>query len=106
MTRKQRRSAAQWAQLVAAYESSDLSKSRYCHEVGIGESTLDKWRRRLKGDARDLDGVRPSAFVRVNRDPDAERVVVQGANGVRILCPMSIGIESITAIAKALNDER
>ena len=45
-----RRSQTQWQQIMAAYESSDLSQKAYCKENGLAPSSFAKWRRQLRDD--------------------------------------------------------
>ena len=41
---RRRRSRQEVEQLIAAYESSGLSRSEFCRERGLGLSTLDRYR--------------------------------------------------------------
>jgi transposase-like protein len=43
-----RRSLAQWQQIMATYESSDLSQQAFCEQKGLAPSSFSKWRRQLK----------------------------------------------------------
>jgi transposase-like protein len=43
-----RRSPEDWAQLMAAYEASDLAQRAFCAEQGVAYSTFCYWRRRLR----------------------------------------------------------
>jgi transposase-like protein len=40
-----KRSAAEWARLLALFERSDLSQKRFCRENDVALSTLQYWRR-------------------------------------------------------------
>ena len=40
-----KRSAAEWAKLLALFERSDLSQKRFCRENEVALSTLQYWRR-------------------------------------------------------------
>ena len=40
-----KRSAAEWAKLLALFERSDLSQKRFCRENDVALSTLQYWRR-------------------------------------------------------------
>jgi hypothetical protein len=46
-----RRSRQEVDQLIAAYESSGLSRQEFCRERGVGLSTLDRYRTRRKRQA-------------------------------------------------------
>ena len=44
----ERRTPAQWAELVQSYEASGQSQRAFCAEHGIGQSSLRYWMRRLE----------------------------------------------------------
>jgi transposase-like protein len=46
--RAQRRTPAQWAELVQDYETSGQSQRGFCAARGIGQSSLRYWKRRLE----------------------------------------------------------
>jgi transposase-like protein len=46
--RPERRTPAQWTELVQDFEASGQSQRAFCAERGIGQSTLRYWRRRLE----------------------------------------------------------
>jgi hypothetical protein len=56
---KTRRSAAQWAELVAAWELSGLSAEAFASERGLGERTLRWWKAELESRARGETRRRP-----------------------------------------------
>ena len=105
MTRNQRRTAAQWAQIIAEFENCGQSKSQYCREHGIGVSTLDNWRRRLANAQTISPG---PGFVQIHRHNDADQVQVrlQTGNGVTLLCPVSMGLDAIAELSKRIGHER
>jgi transposase-like protein len=105
MTRNQRKSPAQWGQIIADYENSGMSKGQYCQQHGIGASTLDKWRRRLAGNQ---GAVPPTGFIQINRQSDADQMQVrlQTVSGVTLLCPVSMGLDAIAELTRRIGDER
>src|SRR5690606_27670652 len=56
---KTRRSAAQWAELVAAWDSSGLSAEVFASERGLVERTLRWWKAELESRARGETRRRP-----------------------------------------------
>ena len=46
--RPERRTPAQWAELVRDFELSGQSQRAFCADRGIGQSTLRYWKRRLE----------------------------------------------------------
>lgn len=47
-TKRTYRTAAQWATIVAEYESSDMTQAEFCKQRGIASSGLYKWRNKLR----------------------------------------------------------
>ena len=62
--RNPRRSAAEWATLVADYRDSGLSIQAYCDEKHIVAATFHKWKRRLSSSSTARSSQKP-AFVPV-----------------------------------------
>jgi len=91
--RRVRRSAEQWASLIAAQAGSGLSIAAFCRERGLTVSSFHAWRRRL---SRGGEGPSPArGFVRLRTDGgdgDGEDlasrrsspVVVRFADGVEV----------------------
>jgi transposase-like protein len=77
---KTRRSAAQWAELVAAWDSSGLSAEAFASERGLVETTLRWWKAELESRARGETRRRPPR--REDRPMEAVRLarVVRPAN--------------------------
>jgi hypothetical protein len=46
-SRSPRRNREEWAQLLRAYEESDLDQRQFCQHHGLGYSTFGKWKKRL-----------------------------------------------------------
>lgn len=67
--RRVRRSAEQWASLIAAQADSGLSIEAFCRERGLGVSSFHAWRRRLSDERAESAATR--GFVRL-RVADAE----------------------------------
>jgi hypothetical protein len=47
----QKRTPKEWRRLVAEYERESESRRGFCEWHGVAASTLDYWRRRVRGDA-------------------------------------------------------
>ncbi len=44
---RKRRAAAEWSQVMADYEASELTQRRFCDERGVAYSSFCNWRKRL-----------------------------------------------------------
>ena len=51
---KTRRSRAEWIQLMAEYEASDLTQREFCEQQQLAYSTFCYWRKRLSGDSANM----------------------------------------------------
>ena len=47
-TRRERKSAQQWASIVEQFEQSKLSTDAFCEQHNLSTVTFNKWRRRAK----------------------------------------------------------
>ena len=50
----ERKSRAQWAELMAAYEAGNLPQREFCKRHGVAYSTFGYWRKRLASPVRPL----------------------------------------------------
>jgi len=90
LLRRVRRSAGQWASLLAAQADSGMSIVAFCRERGVAVSTFHAWRRRLSGTRAASSSSSSSSssassscgFVRLRSgdEPPAE-VVASGSRG-------------------------
>jgi hypothetical protein len=109
--RAERRSAAEWSQIVAEFKAGSETAQVFCDRLGLHPVTFGKWCRITLGLSKPRQAYRrPSAarFVAVTiPTPPAirERLTVY-AGDVRIECPMGLGVESIAQLVKALRHER
>ena len=115
---KTRRSAAQWAELVAAWDSSGLSAEAFARERGLVEGTLRWWKGELESRARGgtrrrpprredrpMGGVRLARVVRQASSSGASRgiviqvgaarVVVEGGFDPRLLRELIAALEGV-----------
>lgn len=66
-----RRGRVDGERLVAAYEASDLGRKAFCEAQSIAVSTLDYWRKRLRGPAA------AAGFVELTRSADTSRLDIE-----------------------------
>jgi transposase-like protein len=115
---KTRRSAAQWAELVAAWDSSGLSAEAFASERGLVERTLRWWKAELESRARGETRRRPPrreerpmeavTLARVVRRASssattggiavqvgAARIVVEGGFDPRLLREVVVALEGV-----------
>lgn len=117
-----RRSAAKWADLIAAWESSGRSARAFAEERGIAEASLRWWKSELARRARNEPPRRPSGtrapaqrpitIARVVRDGDAappretggldSLVVLVGS--ARIIVQPDFDAAHLRAIVRALGE--
>lgn len=73
-TRRQRRSAQQWSELLNRFEASGLGVAAFCREEAIAESSFHRWRG-LLGRNEAARPSRPATFVDLGplrcEEPDA-----------------------------------
>ena len=88
--RAERRTPAQWADLVKEWEASGQSQRGFCAGRGIGQSTFRYWRRRLQGETSSDAEISGARLVPV-------RVCAQGPSpgdsGLRLVLGNGLRIE-------------
>jgi len=52
-TRKTNRSESEWQQIIADYETSQLTQDAFCQQAGIPKSSFYNWHRRLQSTTND-----------------------------------------------------
>ncbi len=82
--RRQRRTRAQWARLVAAQAASGLSVEAFCAEHDLGVTSFKRWRRRVS------QPLTPAAFVEVPA-PSAP-AAPEGAGTIELELELAEGI--------------
>jgi len=108
MKRSPRRSAEYWAGVVAQWQSSGQSESEFCAQQGLVLSTFQKWRRHPQGASAALrrQPRSSSAFVEVRPRPASvglgESIVLRVGEDVRLECPLSMGVEALARLTRAL----
>ena len=109
MKRSPRRSAAQWAELVAEFSGGTESERDFCTRRGLRLATLRKWRYHFQsGNQADADQS-PARFVKVNL-PDAHSLhgaaVLCIGTDIRLECPASFDVSSLAQLALAVHHGR
>ncbi len=86
--------AGVWAERIAAFERSDVSRRAWCAQNGVNKNTLDYWRKRLSAA---LPAVAP---IRVTMRPAGEASVAVSAI-VRIDLPHGVRVHTAADIDTA-----
>lgn len=109
MKRSPRKSAAQWAELVAEFSQGTESERDFCTRRSIKLATLRKWRSRYNP-AKQTGTSQPSArFVKVNlpktMSPRSGAVLCIGTD-IRLECPASYDPSALAQLVLAVRDGR
>lgn len=108
-TRAVNRSAAQWTEIIAQYQAGQETERAFCERQGFKLGTFRKWRYQLTKANRPARRARSKpGFVQVSAQaplPNAY-LTIHSTGGVRIDCPLQMGVESIASLALAVQDER
>lgn len=105
--RRQRRSAEEWALLVAEYRAGSEDDATFCERRGLSRHTFRRYkyggRRR-----RSIVASQHAAFaeVRITSPAAAGHITVHGVDGVRIELPIAVGIDAVLQLAKGLQRGR
>ncbi len=110
MNRSSRKSAAQWAELVAEFSKGTESELDFCARHRLKLATLRKWRYRYAASNKtQADGHSPSRFVKVTL-PEArmlhEAAVLCIGTDIRLECPASYDIQALAQLALAVHHGR
>ena len=108
-TRAPRQSAEDWFHIIAEFNRSGLSVEEFCTRRGYAASTFNRWRLRHtthKNTASVLAPTPRGAFVEALPE-DSGTVTISLGESVKMDCPLSLGIDQIARLAKAVaTDER
>ena len=108
MKQSPRRSAAQWAELVAEFSGSTESERDFCTRRGLRFATLRKWRYHFQSANTGADQS-PARLVKVNH-PDARTAhtaaVLCIGTDIRLECPTSYDVASLAQLALAVHHGR
>jgi hypothetical protein len=123
--RRVRRSADQWASLIAAQADSRMSIVAFCRERGVAVSTFHAWRRRLSGTRAASSSSSSCGFVRLRsgdeppadgaasdlrggtpEDGDGEAAVEAGAVVVRFTDGVEVRVDArqLTEVLRCLRE--
>ena len=108
MNQISRKSAAQWAELVASYTTGTLSERDFCKHHNVNLASLRKWRYHYK--SLEKKQRQDTAFVKIKAShPSSAQhepaVVCVGAD-IRVECPSTFTVASLAELALALQHGR
>jgi len=107
--RAARQSADDWFQIIAEFHQSGLSAEEFCLHRGYANSTFNRWRLRHAKQQNPASGpsrVPRSAFIEAVASESGSVTITVGES-VQVDCPVSLGIEQIARLARAMaTDER
>ena len=110
MKRSARKSAQQWAALVAEWQSNGDSEVAFCEQRGLVLSTFQKWRRQQRYEAQVAARVAEGhgAFVQVvpRRADRGDCVTIHLGEQLRVDCPLSLGVERLAQLVLAVRHGR
>lgn len=103
-TGHRRRSEVEIAELVAAYETSGLSRLEFCQKHGLSPATLSRYRKRQQGVPAEAPGTRRWVRVEVAgvRPTTASGLAVVVSQGRRIEVGRGFDAETLTQLVGLL----
>jgi len=109
MKRTPRKSADQWAALIAEYDAGSENEREFCQRHGFKLVTLRKWRYHFKSPRKQRSTASRSPFVKVDvhtaRVPQ-ESAVLHIGQDIRLECPASYDVSSLAQLALAVHHGR
>lgn len=102
--RATRQSADDWFRIVTEFHQSGLSAEEFCLHRGYANSTFNRWRLRYSKQQNPTSSSSPaprSAFIEAV-STESGSVTIAVGESVRVNCPLSLGIEKIARLAKAM----
>lgn len=104
---RKHRSAEEWARLIAEYRAGSEGDAEFCKRRFLSLHTFRKYKYGQRG-RRDLARSGGTAFteVRVTPPDGGSHITVCGLDGVRVEVPVSLGINAVAELAKALGHGR
>ncbi len=110
--RASRRSAAEWANIIAGYRAGSADDVTFCRQRGLKLATFRKHKYRLTSSER-VQHKSPFKVVTISRVSPQEACVtvpacitVHGFDGVKVELPPTIDIDAVAQLAKALSHGR
>lgn len=103
-SRAARQSADDWFRIIAEFHQSGLSADDFCLHRGYATSTFHRWRLRYEKQrhpSTQAPRMAGPAFVEALAS-DSGTVTLTLGDSVRMDCPLSLGIERIARLAKAV----
>jgi len=109
--RAARQSAYEWSQIIAEFNQSGQTVEQFCAQHGYALSTFNRWKLRHSKQHTAQSAVKSSrpaqpSFVEA-MPAQSGTVTITLDDTVRLECPLSMGVEQIARLARAVNtDER
>jgi len=109
-SRAPRQSADEWFQIITEFNRSSVSVEEFCSRRGYALSTFSRWRLRFSKQHPDQarsGAIRSQAAFVEALPRESNSVTITLNDCVRVDCPLSVGVEQISRLAKSLAaDER
>ena len=96
-----KRSAAEWAKLLALFERSGLSQKRFCRENEVALSTLQYWRRESGRGRRQGQGALVEVPVNVADTESVEHAAPSSPGSVHIRLPNRLELDVLAGTDSA-----
>lgn len=103
-TRAPRQSAAEWSHIIAEFNRSNNTVEDFCSQRGYALSTFNRWKLRYSKQSPRQSSVVPPrhpAFVEA-LPAESDTVTIRLGDSVRMECPLSLGVDHIARLAKAV----
>jgi hypothetical protein len=111
MPNRPRRSAAEWAELIAQYNAGHESDAVFCERHDVSFATFRKWKYRYaphrSASARSPTPDR-TGFIELTavKSPSRSSIRIELGGGLSIECPLEMEPTAIAQLIKAIGDER
>ena len=106
MANNQRRSAAQWAELISEYQGSSETEQQFCQRHEVNFNTFRKWKyRQSTVPAQPQMSAPRSDFVEVLTPPRRqESLRIELSGDIVIECPAGMALVEVARLVGALRD--
>jgi hypothetical protein len=101
LSRSPRRSAEQWSAIIADYQAGTESDTEYCQRLKLNFHTFRKRKYAHTGKS-----VPAFHEVKVASDSTSHVITVHACDGVRIEMPISMDMNAVAQLVRALQHER
>ena len=98
MSKRARRSRAEWGQLLEEFKQSNVKLGSFCEARGLNRYTFQYWRSKLKDESEGARG-----FVRVEPGVAPRRSILLRKGGVEVELPGDYPGEELAALVNGLS---